>query len=312
MLKKSRLLAVVLCLTFFAFIAIGSGSSSSDSDKKVVTQSSGSETETESKESREVSKQDNGKESATDVTIDEQVLIDQDGIRITATEYVTESIWGDGIKMLIENDTDKTVTVGCNALIVNDYMISDLFVSEVAAGKKANETMHLSSSELKAAGIDTVGQVEIYFHIYDSDTWDDLFKADCVTIKTSAYDNMDTTPDDTGTELYNSGGIRIVGKTVDENSFWGTAILLYCENNSGKNVGINVDDMSINGFMMTPYFSTTIYDGKKAFDDITIMSSDLESNNITAIEEVELKFHIYDVDTFSTIADSDAITFSAK
>ena len=30
-----------------------------------------------------------------------------------------------------------------------------------------------------------------------------------------------------------------MGKTVDENSFWGTAILLYIENTSGQNVGIN-------------------------------------------------------------------------
>jgi hypothetical protein len=123
---------------------------------------------------------------------------------------------------------------------------------------------------------------------------------------------MDTTVNDAGTELYNEGGIRIVGKTVDENSFWGTAILLYCENTSGKNVGISVDDMSINGYMMDPYFSTTIYDGKKSIDDITIFSSDLEENGITSVDDVELKFHIYDNDTYDTIADSDAITFSAK
>lgn len=61
---------------------------------------------------------------------------------------------------------------------------------------------------------------------------------------------------------YNEKGINIVGKTVDENSFWGTAILLYVENTSGKNVGISVDDMSINGFKMSPYFSTSVYDGK--------------------------------------------------
>ncbi len=163
-----------------------------------------------------------------------------------------------------------------------------------------------------AAGIESVGQVEVYFRIYASDDWADIVKPDVITIKTSAYDHMDTTADDSGFELYNSDGIRIVGKTVDENSFWGTAILLYIENNSGKNVGINVDDMSINGFMMTPYFSTTVYDGKKAFNDITIMSSDLEENNIESIEEVELKFHIYNADTYDTIKDTDPITFTAQ
>lgn len=191
-------------------------------------------------------------------------------------------------------------------------MITDLYASEIAAGKKANEVMHLSSSDLQAAGIESVGQIEVYFHASNPDTYETIFEADCITIQTSEFANMDTTPADAGTELYNADGIKIVGKTVDENSFWGTAILLYCENKTGKNVGISVEEMSINGFMMNPLFSTTLYDGKMSIDDITIFSSDLENNGIESIEEVELKFHIYDADSFNTIADSDAITFSAQ
>ncbi|MDD6202620.1 MAG: hypothetical protein PUB13_06730 [Lachnospiraceae bacterium] len=309
MREKLKWLAVVLCLSLFAMMALGSGSSNSQDTKEIVTTDNSESQAGESSESQETT--ENSK-SSTDITIDEQILIDQNDIVITATEYVSDSIWGDGIKLLVVNNSTQNITIGCTALIVNDYMISDLFATEVAAGKKANDTIYLSSSGLKAAGIDTVGQVEIYFHIYDSDSMDKIFDSDCVTIQTSEYANMDTTPNDAGTELYNEGGIRIVGKAVDENSFWGTAILLYCENTSGKNVGISVDDMSINGFMMNPIFSTTVYDGKKAIDDITIFSSDLEENGITAIEEVELKFHIYDADSYSTITDSDAITFSAQ
>ena len=123
---------------------------------------------------------------------------------------------------------------------------------------------------------------------------------------------MDTTPEDMGTELYNENGIRIVGKAVDENSFWGTAILLYCENTSGKNVGISVEEMSINGFMMSPLFSTIIYDQKMSLDEITVLSTELETNGFDEIEEVELKFHIYDVDSYNTIADSEPSKFTAK
>lgn len=293
MRKKTKLVAVVLCLTMFASMALGSGSADSGD--------TGSNISVSDKQNETVA-----------VTIEEQLLIEQDGIKITATEYVKDSIWGDGIKLLLENNSDKTVMVGCNALIVNNYMITDLFASEVAAGKKANETMYLSSSALNAAGIDVVGQVEVYFHVYDSSSYDTIFDSECITIRTSEYANMDITPDDAGAELYNAGGIRIVGKTVDEDSFWGTAIVLYCENTSGKNVGISVEEMSINGFMMNPLFSTTIYDGKMSIDDITIFSSDLEENGIESIEEVELKFHIYDADSYSTIADSEPITFSAK
>ena len=157
-----------------------------------------------------------------------------------------------------------------------------------------------------------MGKVEVYFHANDDDTYDTLFSKVYSEIHTSEYENMDTSADDSGTELYNNNGIRIIGKTVDEDSFWGMAILLFCENSSGKNISIYVDDMSINGFMMTPYFSSIVYDGKKAIDDITIMSSDLESSGVKTIEDVELKFRITDADTYDTIDETDTITFSAK
>lgn len=298
MKKRTNLLALVLSITAITFTLFGC---SSDTGQKKSIAAPGSATEAGG----------GADQASADESINEQVLVDQDGIKITATEYVTDSVWGDGIKLLVENNSAKDYTIGCDALIVNDYMITDLFSADVAAGKKSNEVMYLSSAELKAAGIDTVGQIEMYFHAYDSN-WDNLFKNVYSKLETSEFANMDTTPNDEGQELYNANGVRIVGKTVDENSFWGTAILLYIENTSGQNVGINVDNMSINGYMMTPLFSTTVYDGKKSIDDITIMSSDLEANGITSVDQVELKFHIYNAESYDTIADSDAITFTAQ
>lgn len=311
MKQKRRWLEMALCFLIFASCVLVGCSSESGTTREIVA--SNSDTVSPSSEDGGDSPVITDEPAAAgDITIEKQILVDQNDIVITAEEYVSDSIWGDGVKALLENNSDKDVTVSCNALIVNDYMITDLFVSQIAAGKKANDTIYLSSSELEAAGIDTVGKIEIYFHVYDSSSYDNIFDSDCVTIQTSEYSNMDISPNDTGAELYNEGGIRIVGKAVDENSFWGTAVLLYCENESGKNVGISVDDMSVNGFMMSPLFSTTVYDGKKSINDITIFSADLEENGIESIEEVELKFHIYDAETYNTITDTDPIVFSVK
>lgn len=312
MRKKRRRLAIILCFLICASVVlVGCSSSDSSGTREIVASNNDPASSSSADSGDSISKEDDSAVSV-DITIEEQVLVDHNNIVITAKEYVSDSIWGDGIKVLLENNSDKDVTVSCNALIVNDYMITDLFASQIASGKKANDTIYLSSSELEAAGIDTVGKVEIYFHVYDSSSYENIFDSDCVTIQTSEYANMDTTPNDAGTELYNEGGIRIVGKAVDENSFWGTAVLLYCENTSGDNVGISVDDMSVNGFMMSPFFSTTVYSGKKSIDDITIFSSDLEENGIEEIEEVELKFHIYNADTYNTITDTDPIVFSVN
>ncbi len=230
----------------------------------------------------------------TALSISEQVLLEQDGLKITAKGLVNDPIWGVGVKLLIENSSDTNLGVGCNALIVNNYMITELFSSNIAAGKKSNETMYISSSGLSASGINKIGQIEVYFHVFNSDTYETLFDADGVTIKTSDYDSMDIKAMDDGKELLNRDGIRIVGKYVDEESFWGAAVLLYIENSTGKNIGISCENMSVNGFMVTPLFSGTVYNGKMAIDDITILSSDLEVNGIQSVDTIELSFHIYD------------------
>ncbi|NLA87567.1 MAG: hypothetical protein GX847_09895, partial [Clostridiales bacterium] len=45
-------------------------------------------------------------------------------------------------------------------------------------------------------------------------------------------------------------------------------------------------------------------------DDITILSSDLEANDIQSVDAIELTFHIYDADSYSTIFDTEPITFT--
>ena len=141
MKKRTNLLALVLSITAITFTLLGC---SSDTGQKKSIAAPGSATEAGGGAE---SSGTNG--AGADESINEQVLVDQDGIKITATEYVTDSIWGDGIKLLVENNSAKDYTIGCDALIVNDYMITDLFSADVAAGKKSNEVMYLSSTELK-------------------------------------------------------------------------------------------------------------------------------------------------------------------
>ncbi len=317
-----------------AAMAMGSlsacGSSSSSGQKEITTETAEAsaseveeaeetveETETESEAVEEVAVEEETaeEESAADAgetTIEEQVLFDANDVKITATQYNEDGIWGDSLQLLVENNGDASVGIGADVLIVNDYMVANVFSSQVAAGKKANETLDLLTSELEAAGIDNVGQIEVQFHLYDPDTFETTYTGDLVTVQTNHYEDMDTTADQDGQELYNADGVKIVGKYVDEDDIWGTAIVLYLENNTDQNIVIQCDDLSINGLMIYPYFSSTIYANKKAVDEITLLETELEENGIETVEDVELVFNIINYDTFETITTSDPITFSAK
>lgn len=308
-MKKRNVLMIFSTVIFFALLSIASGSSDSSGHKQITDSAQNASSSTDSLTVPDSSASPSA--SASQITIEEQVLIDESDLKVTATEYVLDSIWGDGIKLLIENSGSSDIGLNCQAVIVNDYMITDLFSSTVAAGKKSNETLNLSTTQLKAAGIENVGQIELYFHTFDPDSFSSVKNYPCSVIKTSVYDKMDVVANDEGKELYHDSGVRIVGKYVDEDSFWGSAVLLYIENNCGKNIIVQCDDLSVNGYMITPFFSSTVYDGKKAMDEITLLSNELESNGITAIEEIELKFQIID-ENYTTISETDPISFSVN
>ena len=163
MKKNSKVIGVTLILAAFALMSLGSGSSSSAAkETKAITQektdsgAAAAETEAEAAAETEAATEAATEATQDAITIEEQLLVDQDGLKITAKEYTVDPIWGPGIKLLIENDSDKNYGISCNALVVNNYMVSDIFSKSVAPGKKANETLNFLSADLKNAGIEVM------------------------------------------------------------------------------------------------------------------------------------------------------------
>lgn len=249
--------------------------------------------------------------SVSDITIPETVLFDEYGIKVTAIEYIVDEIWGPEIKVLIENNSDKEIGVSGDNIIINNYMMYCGLSETVSAGKKSNTMLRISEEELGKAGITSIGEIIVKFHIYDPETYHTVYESDEVAIKTSAFDSMKITPQDNGMEIYNADGIRIVAKYVTENGLWGSGVALYLENTSTSDVLIQCDDVSVNGFMVSSSMSCNVNAGRMAMDEITIYQSSLDDNGITAIEEVEWVFKVINPDTYDTIYESEPITISA-
>jgi len=247
-----------------------------------------------------------------EITITEQVLLDYNGFKVTAKSFSEDGFWGPELKILVENNTTKNISLMGDELIVNNYMISDLLACSVAPGKKVNETIDIRNSYLEEAGIESIGQIELYLHLYDKDNYQTIYENDCVTIKTSAYDKMQITKQDQGIELLNKDGLKIIGKSTNDISVLNNYIDLFIENNTDKNLTVQLRDLSVNGYMVTSLFSCTIYSGKMALDDIMLSSTSLEENNITNINKIEFKFHVVSNETFLTIYDSDTITINVN
>ena len=246
-----------------------------------------------------------------EVTVDEQVLLNQEAIIITLKSLSTDSIWGLSLKVLVENNRDEGITVQTRNSAINGVMIESMFSCDVAVGKKANDEITFMSSDLEIARIETIKDIEFSFTIFNSESWDDIYDSDTINITTSADESFVQSYDDSGFVALDQNDFKIVVKKLDsEDSFWGADIYLYVENNSDKNATIQVRDTSINGFMVEPAFSCDVLAGKKAFDSITFLESDLKDNNIESINELEFYFTIFESDGWDNIFDSNLIKVS--
>lgn len=313
--KKGLIIGIVAAVVVVAALGSQGGnkddkdsSSKSSSKNEIVSVNKSNDGKKEIKDTDDKKADD---EKSNDFTIDEQVLWEIDGLKITATGINEDSIFGTQIKVQAENNSDKDIGIGTDAVIVNDYMINDLTSIQVTAGNKANDEITLFSSELNAAGIESIGKVELYMHTYDPNTFQTISESGCITIETSDIDKIDAENNIEGTVLFEQDGVKIVGQYVDENSFWGSAVLLYVENNSDQNIIVQCDDVAVNGFMVSALMSDNVYAGKKCLTDITLLGSDLEENGITEIETIETSFKILD-ENFSEIANSGKVSFSTK
>ena len=242
-----------------------------------------------------------------DVTITETVLFEQGGIRITATGLSADSLFGPELNLLVENDSAQNIVVQPNYCMVNGYMMDGLLSADVAAGKKANDSLDFLSNVLARCGIDTITDLYLDLTISDSDSWQTLYETGPVTLQTSAAGQYTQTYDDSGEEIYNQNGIRVVAKSVNDELF-GMGIKFYLENNTDRAVIVNADNVSVNGYMMTDLFYSDLAPHSHAVDTLTLLSSELEDNHIETITDAELSLLITDAGNYQTIDATAPIT----
>lgn len=308
---------IVICV-IGAIVSPGESDSSKESAQS-VKESTAADKETAENTAAENGKTEdagNDTEEAKEITagevvIEEQVLLDQDGIKITSKELSNDSFWGPEVKVLVENTSSKSVTVQLRDVSVNGIMMEPMFSTDVAPGKKVNDSITFMSSEFEEAGITIIQNMEFSFHVFDTESWDTVFDSETICLATNADGLVEQEIDKEGQLVLEQDGISVVIKEADsEDSFWGADIYVYVENNSDRNVTVQARSVSINGFMVEPMFSCDVAAGKQAYDSLTFLESDLTENGIESIDNMEISFHVFDTESWDTIFDSEQINVS--
>ena len=103
-----------------------------------------------------------------DATLAETVMVDEGGVKITAT-CLTYTGYSVDLELTIENNSGKNLSfvsgsLGYSCNSVNGYMVNDGYLNcDVANGKKVNDTISFSCDALILYGIDEIANMEIGF-----------------------------------------------------------------------------------------------------------------------------------------------------
>lgn len=246
-----------------------------------------------------------------EVTVEEQLLFEYYDIRLTVTSLDSNTIFGQELNVLIENNSDSPVIVQVRNVSINGLMIdAPLFSPETMPGMKNNDSIAFLSNELEANGIDVIGTIELSFALINPETWETFFDTELFTINTSAAGQVPQAeaPTQEMIEVYNQDGITIsfVGFNADE--FWGIEAMLFIENNSEQAIIVQAQNISVNGFMVNGLLSADVMPGRSTNTAILLFNEELEPNGIDEIETMNVTFRIVDPETFATVTESDIIT----
>ncbi|OUN23065.1 catabolite control protein A [Pseudoflavonifractor sp. An85] len=230
----------------------------------------------------------------------QDALYEQNGVKMLSSGMMRR----DGEDMLLlelENTTDSMVYVVLSDLGLNGLKLSSSNEAGIGIypGKCGIMNVRLSSVLDQAYwseyGMTGVGAVSLSLGQYNED---EVEIGEKVPVEITLPDG-NATFDASGKEVYNSNGLRIVAKSVQEQKDSGDLfVLMLAENNSGKTLTLDdaYDSLSVNGFM-TDYYcdSQELKNGESAALVIRLQESSLDENQITSasdVQEIEVGFEI--------------------
>ena len=290
-----KLVALLLALVMLlSLAACGVVTVSDDDDENTTTES----------ETKNDEKKDDSKTEKKEITFTELVAVDNEECFIKITGIENDSLWGYTLKVQLENKSaDKTYMFSIQDASINGVKCSALLAEQVAAGKKANEKISFSDDELEENGVGDYTDIELTFRVYDSNDW----TADEVALETVhvyPYGEENATKfvreaKATDNIILDNESVTVIVTGYESGEIWGYTAKVFLINKTDKTVMFSVDDVSVNGYMIDPFFATSVSAGKCAFGSIQWSDSKLEENDITTVEEIEFELRAYDYENWN-------------
>lgn len=304
----SFLLSALLVLSLAACGNNGSAQSTA-SENNVSSTSSEAESSTVATEEPTATPEPTEEPSAH-TTLEETVLLDESGIKVTATD-LTDYGGTPDLKLHVENNTDGDIMIQTSEYAaVNGCMVRAIASIQASAGESTDDTVMFLNADFEEAGIETVSDIKLSVRALDAN-WSEICSSDYVTVKTSAYGTVETPAVD-GDVLYDEGGVKIVmlgtGEEDDYDFYFPTYVKLYIENNTDQDITVKTLDFKANGEITQCSLSADLFAGTRRFTELRLDADSCTQNGITELKDLSFYFSVCDLTTWNEITKSDTVT----
>lgn len=233
---------------------------------------------------------DNKKKATTNTeSIEEQVIYNKGGVKVTALslENTTASFTGRSLQLLIENYSKSYIVLSANDISYNDFMAKEASSGSfhIKPGEVGKGTILIHTRDIEQSGIARIATMGFKLALYQNGK---SFESDYITIDTTAKEELPLNFVPSGDVFYDNKNIKIVYLGQENTSLYGPFCNFYIENNSDTEIHVDVRPKpGIIREDTEDWFS--VIPAKKAY---YVMMIDKES--IKSKPKVMISFAIYD------------------
>ena len=238
---------------------------------------------------------------------EETVLVDNDDIKVTVTEFELDDDGRPSFSMLYENKSDRDLHFATKESYLNGRRCDGYGSEEVAAGQQVYCVLQWYDDDMAKSGVNYIDSVMLRLWVYEGgDSIETVFD-DLLTWSVNAVSETPALAEltfDSGFEEIQvmSGDYTAVIKDFDPDGPWDDgepSFVFYLENNTEEDVTFRTENASINGVICDPYWSCSLPAGTSAYEHhFYWMKSKLEDAHIESFETVEFDMTVVSSETY--------------
>ena len=311
---KGKYLALLLSAAVLLSLAAcgGSDTSSSSSSASSDDAAESGDTDAAADSSQEQETADEIVFEGLTVADNEECYLAITGVDLSDPDYVT-------LDVEIENKSeDKTYVFYTETASVNGVVCEPYLYVEVTAGKKAVDEVILYTETLNLYGVGPYTDFEILFEVYDEadDYWyENYVVEETVHIYPYGEENVSVyeyTLQDMDLVIADDENVTVVITGTGADDFWDSFdVNFYLVNKTDADLVFSIEDASVNGYMLDPYWGQLADAGKCAFSTAYWFSDSLEEIGIsdfeTELTTVEFLMMVYDYDNYDEILNASVV-----